>query len=341
MSKVQEITIYDLAKELKVSVATISRALNNDPAVTTATRQRVSELAEKRGYRTNTLARGLRSQSTKTIGVIVPRLNSYFTSTVITGMQGIAYEEGYSLVVLQSFESKQKEIDGAKCLFRNRVDGLLVSLSYETDNLDHFQSFIQKDIPVILFDRGERGNSLTNVFIDNKKAAYEVTKHLLEQGCKRIAHITANSGLHVYADRYEGYKKALTEAGMTVKDKYVIKGDLGMEAGTATAHAILKMKQRPDAIFVANDNCAVGCIKALKQHGIRVPTDIAVAGFNNDPISIVIEPNLTTVDYQGHHMGEVAVTHLIDKLKGRTATESNSAILLPSSLIIRESSLKK
>lgn len=336
----KEITIYDLAKELQISVATVSRALNDDNAVSKKTKKKIFELAEEWGYRTNNFARNLKNQRTNTIGVIVPRLNSYFMSTVIAGIESMANNEGYNLIITQSSESFEKEISSAKTMFNNRVDGLLVSLSYDNENLDHYAQFSKKNIPVILFDRGNESHDFTNIFIDNQKAGYEATKHLLEQGCKRIVHITAKSNLKVYADRLTGYKKALAEHNIPVKKEYIIACNLSQEAGSEAALAMLKLKAKPDGVFVANDNCAVGCMLTLKENGISIPNDIAVVGFNNDPVSKVIEPNLTTIDYPGYKMGEVAAYHLINHLKGSAPTNATDTIVLRSELVVRNSSLK-
>jgi LacI family transcriptional regulator len=338
MFKEREVTIYDLAKKLNISIATVSRALKDDPVVSKKTKKKIFELAEEMGYRSNHFARNLRNQRTETIGVIVPRLNSYFMSTVIAGIESIANNEGYNLIISQSSESEQKEKMSAKTMFNSRVDGLLVSLSYDTNDISHFDQFIRKKIPVIFFDRGEEHDNFTNVLIDNKKASYEGTKHLIEQGCKRIVHITANPKRNVYIDRLNGYKQALAENNIDFKDGDVIIGNLSLEAGIQAADEILKMDPLPDGVVVANDNCAVGCMLTLKQAGIRIPDNIAFVGFNNDPVSKVIEPNLTTINYPGYEMGEVAARNLINHLNGTYPIHSTNTIVLRSELIIRASS---
>ena len=338
MSKEKEITIYDIADKLNISIATVSRALKDDPVVNKKTKKKIFDLAEELGYRSNQFARNLRNQRTQTIGVIVPRLNSYFMSTVIAGIENVANTEGYNLIISQSSESAEKEKMSAKTMFNSRVDGLLISLSYDTNDLSHFEQFLKKKIPVIFFDRAEENNSFTNILIDNKKAAYDATKHLIEQGCKKIVHITAKLRRNVYVDRLNGYKRALAENNITFNDDYVIIGNLSLEAGTEAAATILKMDTRPDAVLVANDNCAVGCMLALKQAGIRIPGDMAFVGFNNDPVSKVIEPNLTTINYPGYEMGEVAARNLINHLNGTHPIHSTNTIVLRSELIVRESS---
>ncbi|HVT87032.1 MAG TPA: LacI family DNA-binding transcriptional regulator [Chitinophagaceae bacterium] len=338
MQKEKEITIYDIADQLNISVATVSRALKDDPVVNKKTKKLVSDLAEKLGYRSNHFARNLRNRRTDTIGVIVPRLNSYFMSTVITGIENVANNEGYDLIISQSSESSLKEKANAKTMFNNRVDGLLVSLAYDSDNISYFDPFYKKNIPVIFFDRGEQYNDFTNVLIDNRKAGYEATKHLTEQGCRRIIHITALPKRNVYVDRLNGYKQALSEKNIEFKEEYIVVNNLSQEAGEQTAEIILKMDPLPDGIFASNDNCAVSCMLALKKAGIRIPEGIAVVGFNNDPVSMVIEPNLTTINYPGYEMGAIAARNLIGYLNGSKPVRSTQTIVLRSDLIIRASS---
>lgn len=340
MIREKEVTIYDLARKLNISIATVSRALKDDPVVSKKTKKKIADLAEEMGYRSNHFARNLRNQKTNTIGVIVPRLNSYFMSTVIAGIESVANAKGYNLIISQSSESFDKEMASAKTMFNNRVDGLLVSLAYDTEDVRHFDSFFKRKIPLIFFDRVVDHENCTNVLIDNRKAAYEATTHLIKQGCKRIVHITATPKRNVYVDRLQGYKQALHDNQLSFNDNQVIISNLSQEAGALAANEILEMNPLPDGIFVANDNCAVGCMLALKQSGIKIPHDIAFVGFNNDPVSKVIEPNLTTINYPGYEMGEVAARNLINHLNGSATIRSTNTIILRSELIVRDSSKK-
>jgi LacI family transcriptional regulator len=340
MSRAKEVTIYDLARELNISIATVSRALKDDPVVSKKTRKRIAELAEVMGYRSNHFARNLRTQRTDTIGVIVPRLNSYFMSTVIAGIESVANSEGYNLIISQSSESGEKEKASAKTMFNNRVDGILVSLAYDTDDFIHFEAFTKKNIPLIFFDRVDDNKDCTCILINNKKAAYEATTHLISQGCRRIVYITATPKRNVYIDRLRGYKEALADQHIPFRDDYVLISNLSQESGAEAAVQITQMKPLPDAVFVANDNCAVGCMVSLKQAGIRIPEDIAFAGFNNDPVSTVVEPNLTTINYPGYEMGQVAARNLIDHLNGTANIRATNTIILRSELVIRQSSCR-
>jgi LacI family transcriptional regulator len=235
----------------------------------------------------------------------------------------------------------EKEIANAHTMFNKRVDGLLVSLAYDTENIAHFDAFSRKGIPVVFFDRVIPRNDSTSVVIDNYKAAYDVTKHLIDQGCRRIMHLAGNKLRNVYADRIRGYKQALRDHNLPIDEKKLLyTSRLNEEAGTAAAEYILKMNKRPDAVFSANDTAAVYCMIKLKEAGIRIPDDIAFAGFNNDAISKIIEPNLTTVNYSGYDIGQAAVTSLISHLSGITNLRTTNMIILRADLVIRDSSLK-
>jgi LacI family transcriptional regulator len=337
----KETTIYDLANRLSLSAATVSRALNNHPAVNKKTKKRIHDLAKQLGYRVNNFASNLRTQKTNTIGVIVPRLNSYFMASVIAGIEDTANLKGYQLLISQSSESVVKEKASTETMFHNRVDGLLVSLACDTEDVSHFDVFFQKNIPLLFFDRIAEHTNAVNILIDNNKMAYEATQHLVDQGCKRIIHVTAKSNRNVYADRLQGYKEALRDHRLKMKEDYIITSNMTQEDGSRIAEMIQKMKPLPDGIFVANDHCAVGCMIALKAMGIRIPEDIAIVGFNNDPVSLVIEPNLSTVNYPGYEMGQTAARILINHLAGVQDIHSTNTIVLRSHLIIRRSSSRK
>src|SRR5690348_10595116 len=222
MKKSKEVTIYDIAQKLHISSATVSRGLNNHFSVNRKTQKNIIETARAMGYRSNLFAKNLRHQNTRTLGVIVQTLNSSFIASVLSGIEQVANKAGYNLIISQSQESQAKEAINAEAMFNRRVDGLIVSLAFDTKNLSHFDSFFNKDIPVVFFDRVSFGQSSTNVVIDNFKAGYEATRHLISQGCKRIAHITGNLTRNVYADRMKGYKEALEESNIRFNEKYVV-----------------------------------------------------------------------------------------------------------------------
>lgn len=337
----KEVTIYDIAARLNLSAATISRGLKDHPAISKKTKKRINDIALEMGYRFNTFASNLRSKRTNTIGVIIPRMSSSFQSSVLSGMEKAANEASYNLIISQSLESAQKEIINVKTMFNNRVDGLMVSLAYDTSDVSHFDMLLKKGIPLLFFDRVLEHPLCTNIIIDNKKAGYEATKHLIEQGCKNMIHITGHLARNVYADRLSGYKSALQEFGLEFKPESVLITELDEQAGIAAASKILNMKPLPDGVFTANDTCAVSCMSVLKNSGIRIPQDIAFIGFNNDPISRVIEPNLSTINYPAFEMGEIAARKLISHLNNEANVSMTHSIILRSELIVRASSLRE
>ncbi len=341
MKQDKEVTIYDIARELHVSPATVSRSLSDHPAVSKKTRKRVMDLAKEIGYRSNTFASNLRKQHTNTIGVIVPKLNSHFVSAVLAGIEKVANGAGYNLIISQSLETARKEAANAATLFNSRVDGLIVSLAFDTKDMSHFDSFLKKGIPVMFFDRVSAAGSFTNVVIDNLKAGYEATGHLIGQGCKRIVHITGNLSRNVYADRLKGYRLALSEHGIAYHKNNVIINNLDEESTKVATDMILKMKPMPDGIFIANDSCAAICMQLLKEAGYDIPGDIAIVGFNNDLITRVVEPKLTTINYPGQEMGEIVARNLLNHLEGISPLTLTNTIIVKSELIVRESSQRK
>ena len=336
----REITIYDIARKLNISVATVSRALKNDSAVSEKTKKIIADLAVKLGYRTNHFARNLRQQQTNTIGFMAHELNSNFITSVLAGVEKVTSEAGYDLIITHSSESYLKEAANANNLFHKRVDGLIASLSFDTTNLDHFKPFTDKGVPVIFFDRVEQDGNSSVVIIDNYKCGYIATQHLIEQGCKRIAHVTSNLQRNVYSQRYKGYREALYDNGIPFDESLLLIKDLSEQAGIESAMQVMKMKPLPDGLFITNDFVAAVCMKTLKENDLIIPDDIAIVGFNNDAIAKLIEPTLSTINYPGKDMGEIVARNLINHLKGISDIHQTNTIIVQSDLIIRESSLK-
>jgi LacI family transcriptional regulator len=340
MKPKKDITIYDIAQRLSLSSATVSRALQDHPAINKNTRKKIQQTAKDLGYRHNTFASSLRKQKTNTIGVIVHELNSNFITSVLAGIEKVTTEAGYDLIIAHSSESYTKEAANALNLFHKRVDGLIASLAFDTKDLDHYQSYEEKGIPVIFFDRVEEKSESTKVIIDNYKCGYQATRHLIEQGCKKIVLVTASLKRNVYAQRHKGYTDALYDSGITYEKERVLIKDLSEQCGVEAALQILKMKPLPDGVFITNDFSAAVCMRTLREHGVRVPEDIAIVGFNNDAISKLVEPQMTTIDYPGIDMGEIAARNLINHLKGLSDLKHTNTIVVRSDLIIRSSSLK-
>ncbi len=225
-------------------------------------------------------------------------------------------------------------------MFDSRVDGLLVSVAYDTESVDHFSTFINRNIPVLFFDRIMPHPQCGAVIIDNEQAGYDAGRHLLDQGCRRIMHITGDLRRNVYADRLEGFKRAMAGYNLLVDNRSVLSTDLSQEAGRMVVSQIDQMDKKPDGLFIANDLCAAICMQALKEKGYRIPEDIAVVGFNNDPVSQVVSPQLTTVFYPGYQMGKTAMLAIIGQLTGTKPIDHSEPIILRSELIVRRSSLR-
>jgi len=332
-----KVTIYDLAERLNVSPSTVSRSLNDHPSISKKTKEKVLSFAKEAGYRTNKFAANLSKQKSNTIGVIVPKLNSNFMSTVLSGIEKVANDYGYNLIISQSFESKIKEVLNTKTLFDSGVDALLVSLAYETDNFDHFTTFTDRKIPLLFFDRVFDLPNCPTILIDNKAAGFEATEHLIQQGCKNILHIAGNLKRNVYSERCEGYKNALQIHGLRYSQKNVLESDLDIYKVPEVVEHIQNSARKIDGIFVSNDAFAVHCIKELKIMGYRIPEDIKIIGFNNDPVSEVVSPDLTTIDYPGYKMGILAGQIIIGHLNGSINIQSADQIILKHKLIIRGS----
>lgn len=340
MESDREVTIYDVAKALHLSPSTVSRGLKDNPLIKKETRDKIKALAREMGYQPNKFASSLRQKKTETIGVVVPRLNSYFQATVIAGIEKVTNEHGYGLLISQSQESARQEASCIKTLYNSRIDGLIVSLASDTRKFDHFNIILDKGIPVVFFDRVADYPGCISIIIDNCRAGYEITNHLIEQGCSRIMHLGGNQLRNVYNERFGGYKQALIDHSLEFRDDLFVLSELTHEAGIKAAREIMKLRLKPDGIFAANDASAVAMICELRKSGIRIPEDIAVAGFNNDPSCQVVQPNLTTIEYPAQKIGVMAAESLISRLKS-TGPVSMSNILIEHKLIIRESTLRQ
>lgn len=335
MSK--RVTIYDLAKELEVSPATVSRSLNNHPSISKKTKEKVVTFAKQAGYRTNKFAANLSKQKSNAIGVIVPKLNSNFMSTVLSGIEKVANDVGYNLIISQSLESWEKEKLNAKTLYDSGVDALLVSLAYGTETYEHFSNFTDRKIPLLFFDRVCDLRNCPTIIIDNEAAGFEATEHLIQLGCENILHIAGNLNRNVYSERLKGYKNALRIHGLSYSKHNLLVTDLAHDKVDETIKHVQNSPKKIDAIFISNDSFAVHCIIALKKFGYRIPEDIKVVGFNNDPVSEVISPNLTTIDYPGYKMGVLAGQSIIGHLNGSIDIQSAGQIIIKHKLIVRES----
>ncbi len=345
MSIVQ-VTIKDIARELGISPSTVSRALKDHPDISTETKKAVNALAEKLNYQPNTVALNLRQKKTNTIGVIIPEIVHFFFSTVISGIEDVAYQAGYNVILAQSNESYQREVTDLRALFNSRVDGMLLSLSRETTNFDHIESVISKGVPIVFYDRMYNSPTSSKVIVDDYAGAKEAVLHLVEQGCKRIAHLMAVPNLMISTDRLRGYEDALRESKLELSKDWIIECNSStLEEGKRVTKKLLSLANPPDSIFANMDPIALGAMMAIKEKGLKIPKDIAVVGFSNWLFGELVEPSLTTVDQPGFEMGQEAARMLIKQIESKEKDTGNEPLhetkTLKTKLIIRNSSLRK
>ena len=332
-------TITDIARELNTTAATVSRALSNHPRISEKTKRSVHEAAQKLNYKRNRIASSLRSGRTHLIGVIIPSAEINFFGSVVHGIESIANENGYGVLLFQSNERKDFEEQGLQNFLSARVDGILVSIAKNTTEYSHFREIKSRHVPLVFFDRVNDELGIDSVVIDDYRGAFLATEHLISQGYKRIAHISGPRHLKNFYDRLKGYMDALRANKMDVDPSLIFDGDISIAQGKAGTAHFLSHRDPPDAIFAAEDFTALGVIKELKQRGIRIPSDFGVVGFANELFGEHITPTLSTVDQQTIHMGKSALELLLNMIDGRdNGIHVKQKIVLEPELICRESS---
>ncbi len=331
-------TIYDIATKLNLSASTVSRALSGAKGVNGETRQKVFDCAEGLGYRVNLFASNLRKGDTRTLGVIVPRLDSFFISTVLAGAERVASQKGYNLLIAQSFEDVTREIANTRTMLDKRVDGLMVAVAKNSKDVKHFMPFLNLGIPLVFFDRVNTNLDTPSFVIDNHLAASRVVEHLVEQGCQSVVHVTIDSMNSVYTERIRGFEE--TAEHLNIDHRVIFVDSLDFDNGQDLAIRLLDSNNLPDGIFFANDITATGFITSLQDIRIPIPDQVAVVGFNNDISSRIIKPNLTSVNYPAHELGTMVANHLIEHILGHSNLNITNQIVLKAELIARDSSLR-
>ncbi|MBF9141143.1 LacI family DNA-binding transcriptional regulator [Hymenobacter properus] len=332
-------SISDIAKELKLAVSTVSRALSGHSRISEATRQRVWQLAEQLDYQPNHLAAALRKGRSNTLGVILPNIDGHFFALVMKGAEAVANQAGFNVMLCQSNEDHAHEAKNVETLMNAQVDGILVSLARNTHDFQHFEKARQRNLPLVFFDRILDGSEVSAVVVDDQRGGYEATRHLLAQGRRRIAHFGGPQHLNIFKDRYAGYRQALEEAGVPLEEELVVLcHDMSLEDGAAGIRQLLDLPQPPDAIFSSGDFTAVGALDALKEKGLRVPQDVALVGFGNETFSSLTEPKLTTIDQRCEEMGGAAIRLLLEMIQHDTQTRTPRKIVLRPELLKRASS---
>lgn len=334
-------TLSDIARQLKISVSTVSRALHNHPAISQSTKSKVIQLAKKLNYQPNMLALNLLNKKTNTIGIIVPEITSYYFSSVIHGIQDLFSDTGYHLIISQSEESFVKEKNILEAMAKIRVDGLLISPTSKTRSSRHFDKLINDGTPIVLFDRDCPGFSSDKVLVDDYDGAFQAVEYLIKTGCHRIAHISGPQNLSISMHRLNGYLDALKKHQISIDEKLVFNvGGFKPEHGVKAAKQILKMPEMPDAVFAFNDGIAIGAMYVFKEACIQIPDQISVVGFDDEPHSSYFIPPLTSVWQPVYDMGLLSARILLGKLTDKNQKASFRDEMLKPELIVRESSKK-
>jgi len=331
----QFVTIKDIARTLCISVSTVSRALRDTHDVSRETREKVLSLADQLKYKPNLNARGLVNHQSHNIVVILPFITNYYFSTVITGIQEVAWSKGYNIILCVTNDCPERELSILNNLSYSSLDGVLACVSSHSDSSEYFRAIIDKDIPVVFFDRIHTSINTSKVMQDDYNGAIEAVEHLVENGFRRIAHISGPAGLTLTAQRALGYRDALKKQGLPVREEWMIHSGFSQQDGEADVEKLFRLSEKPDAIFAVNDRKAVGAMLALKKLHLKIGEEIGVIGFTNDPMSGLITPGLSTVAEPAVEIGTKSCELLIQHMTKKNF--SPKQIVLPGRLIVRES----
>lgn len=334
----RQITIKDLAKRLRLSASTVSRALRDHPDISTKTKERVLQEAAATNYQPNIIAQSLQNRQSNNIGVIVPEIRNTFFSTVISGFEEVAYEAGYTIMVCQSGDTHAREVINTRALLANRVAGMLVSTSQETEDFEHLKQVAAQGVPLVLFDRVVEEIDTSKVIVDDFDGAYGAVTHLIERGRKRIAHLAGSSTLYVSRKRRQGYEAALRDHGLTVRPEYIVSRGCHEEDGQRGAMQLMALADPPDALFAFNDPVALGAFVYLQDNGVAIPEAMAIVGFSNNPNTMLVRPKLTTVNQPAFEIGKTAASQLLKLLSLPVEQQESETIVLNTQLIVRQSS---
>jgi LacI family transcriptional regulator len=326
-----------------VSSSTVSRALKDYPGISDDTKRKVKEMAEKLNYRPNAIALSLRKSRSFTIGVIIPEVVHFFFSTVISGIEEVAFSRGYNVILTQTNEKLAREKSSIDTMLSNQIDGFLVSYSKETTDFQHFSKLLNQGYPIVFFDRVPEISGAIHVIVDDYSGAYEATKHLIQQGFSRIVHLAGPSNLKISQERTRGYKDALRDFGLPFLPELLVECTQGSdeEAQKITAQLLQSLSPRPDAFFANNDLAAMGAIQACKTAGFSVPTDIGVVGFSNWQFCSIVDPSLSSVAQNGFRIGSTATEILLDWIEKKISPDTiEPSVVLETELLVRKSSVR-
>jgi LacI family transcriptional regulator len=330
----------DLARELGVSMTTISRALSDHYSIGPAMKQKVLKLAKKYNYQPNRLASALRKGKSQLLGIVVPYIEGRFFPSVVHGIESAASKAGYNVIICQSNEDVAQERRNLDILLSAQVAGVLVSLSRTTRDFRHFEKLRSRGMPLVFFDRIVEGDNVNAVVLDDQEGGYVSTRHLIEQGCRRIAHIAGPQHLNIYRNRRQGYLDALREAGLPEDESLIVYTDMVQNQAIEAMHGLLATPNPPDGVFAAGDYGALGALQEVHRQGLRVPQDVAIAGFSNETFTVVTEPSLTTIDQRCEEMGQAAVRLLLELIEADGRPFAPRQVSLRPELLVRNSSLR-
>lgn len=335
----KHVTIKDVAKRLNCSVSSVSRAFNDKYDIRKETRDLILATAKEMGYSPNPMAKSLLKQCSNQIGVVVPEFINSFFPEVIIGIQEVFLKKGYQVLIMQSGESHVTELENVKTLENNMVDGMILSLSLETKNVDYYKEMLNKGFPLVLFNRVSNELNTSKVLIDDYKWAFFATEHLIYQGYKKIFHFSGPTGLMFTQNRRNGFIDAHRKHKLPVQENSIIETGLMISDGERVMEKLIKENNMPDAIFAVNDPTAIGAMKCLKKLGYKIPYDVALVGFTESKLAELIDPPLTSVAQPTHEIGRTAARLLLDQIETKGIFVPQT-VILNGRLNVRESSMK-
>lgn len=333
-------TIHDIAEKLNVTASTVSRALNNHPRISDATKKKVLKVAKQLNYQPNHIASALRSGKSRLIGVIVPTANRNFFSSVIRGIEEIATKFNYRIVISQSYDEFEKEVQNVDALLNAQVDGIIASIGKSTETIEHFEKIIKKGIPLVLFDRVTNELEVSQVIIDDYLGAYEAVEHLIKNGARRIIHFSSSQRINIYKERKRGYEDALKDNDIKLDPELILYSNMQLENGREMMEKIIQKGVKFDAVFSSSDYSIMGALQVLKDYGYKIPQQVKLVGFGNEPFTSFTEPTITTVDQKSIPMGKITAETFFELLNDKRSDPLTKKTILKPELIIRGSSLK-
>lgn len=334
----KKITIKDIANVLNISAAAVSKALHDDSRISAKTKDAVRKVAKELNYQPNHLASALRKGKSNLVGVIVPRTNSNFFSSVIQSIEEVLNKEGYNIIITQSNESFTKECRNIDTLLFTQVDGIIASMANETTDLDYYEKIKSKGIPLILFDRGENDLNVDYIGINDYDSSHMIVEHLVEQGCKRIAHIGGYRRTRIFNNRIRGYVDAIKKHNLPLDESLLIESNLTLEDGREKMTQLLALKNRPDAVYVAGDYAALGALQILTENNVVIPNEIALIGFGNEPFTAMVTPSISSINQHSTEIGKQAALTFLERVKKPNLKQTLNKIILDAELIVRDSS---